>query len=69
MSDSNDGCVGAGLLYFATTMVFIGSGVLAWKWTEPDSFLSAIGFLIVWGILTKVGHLIVSAVIACIMSD
>lgn len=41
-----------------TIVISIGSGILAWNWVEPDSFLGAIGFIIVWGILSKIGHLI-----------
>ena len=59
MSDSSNGCIIAGLLYSAIAAVFVGSGFLAWEWTEPNSFWSAVGFLIVWGILTKIGHYIV----------
>ena len=50
MSDSSNGCIIAGLLYSATAAVFVGSGFLAWEWTEPNSFWSAVGFRIVWGI-------------------
>ena len=57
-----------GLLYSATAAVFVGSGFLAWEWTEPNSFWSAVGFLIVWGILTKIGHFIVSLIVMGIAS-
>jgi hypothetical protein len=68
MSDSSNGCLIAGLLYSATIAVFICSGFMAWEWTEPDSFWSAVGFLIVWGLFTKVGHFIVSLIIMGIAS-
>ncbi len=68
MNDSNYGCIIIGLLYSATIAVFIGSGFLAWNWIEPDSFWSAVGFLITWGILTKAGHFIVSLIITGIVS-
>lgn len=58
MSDSNDGCVYGGLISFVTTAIIIGSGFLSWKWIEPDSFGLSIVFLLVWGILAKVGHFI-----------
>jgi len=41
-----------------TIVISIGSGILAWNWIEPDSFMGAIGFIIVWGVLSKIGHLI-----------
>ena len=66
MSDSSNGCIIAGLLYSATAAVFVGSGFLAWEWTEPNR--SAVGFLIVWGILTKIGHFIVSLIVMGIAS-
>ena len=68
MSDSSNGCIIAGLLYSATAAVFVGSGFLAWEWTEPNSFWSAVGFLIVWGILNKIGHFIVSLIVMGIAS-
>ena len=64
----SNGCIIAGLLYSATAAVFVGSGFLAWEWTEPNSFWSAVGFLIVWGILTKIGHFIVSLIVMGIAS-
>lgn len=68
MNDSNYGCIITGLLYSATGAVFAGSGFLAWEWTEPSSFWSVLGFLIVWGILAKIGHFIVSLIIGGIAS-
>ncbi|KFF07958.1 hypothetical protein [Chryseobacterium luteum] len=66
MSNTNDsGClpVFAFILYL---IVIIGSGVLSWNWTEPESFVGAIGFLIVWGVLTSIGHFILIGIIALI---
>lgn len=68
MSDSSNGCIIMGLLYSATIAIFVGSGFLAWEWIEPDSFWSALGFLIVWGILTKVGSSIVYLIVMGIAS-
>lgn len=69
MSDSSIGCIIAGLLfYFATAAVCVGSGLLAWEWTEPNSFWGVVRFLIVWGILTKIGHFIVSLIMGIIVS-
>lgn len=46
-----------------TVILSIASGVLAWNWIEPESFLGAIGFLILWAVLSKIGHFIAMAVI------
>ena len=56
MSNSeNGGCLIA-IIWIVTIAISIGSGIMAWNWIEPDSFLGAIGFIILWGILSKVGH-------------
>lgn len=68
MSDSNSGCALAGLSYIATAAVVIGSGFLIWNWFEPDGFWDIIGFLILWAILSGIGHFIVSAIFVGIAS-
>ena len=68
MSDSSNGCIIAGLLYSATAAVFVGSGFFGWGGGWRKSFWSAVGFLIVWGILTKIGHFIVSLIVMGIAS-
>jgi len=37
---------------------------MAWNWIEPESFWEAIGFLILWGILSKVGHFLAMGLVA-----
>ena len=64
MSNLDNGGALMGLLWLTTIGISIGSGVLAWNWIEPNSFFGAIGFLIVWGILSKIGHFIAMAVVA-----
>lgn len=64
MSNSDNGGALIGLMWLVTIGISIGSGVMAWNWIEPDSFLGAIGFLIVWAILSKVGHFIAMALVA-----
>jgi len=59
MSDSdNGGLIAVAVIWIITILISIGSGVLAWNWIEPDSFLGAIGFIIIWGIFSKIGHFI-----------
>lgn len=63
MSNSeNGGCLVA-LLWIGTIALSIGSGALAWNWIEPDSFGQAILFLIIWGILSFIGKMIVGGII------
>jgi len=50
-------------MWIGTIALSILSGILAWDLIEPDNFLGAIGFLIVWGILSKIGHYIMFGVI------
>lgn len=64
MSNSDSGGFLIILMYLVTIGISIGSGVMAWNWIDPDSFLGAIGFLFVWGILSKVGHFIATALVA-----
>lgn len=63
MSNS-DGSALIGLMWLVTIGVSIGSGVMAWNWIEPESFLGAIGFLIAWGILSKIGHFLAMGIVA-----
>jgi hypothetical protein len=50
-------------IWLGTIALSIGSGVLDWNWVESHSFFGAIGFLILWCILSKVGHFIMFGVI------
>lgn len=50
-------------MWIGTIALSIFSGVLAWDWVEPESFFGAIGFLIVWGIFSKIGHFLMFGVI------
>ena len=65
MSNSNEGCLLI-FLWIATIAISIGSGIMAWNWIEPESFWGAIGFLILWGILSKVGHFLAMGLVALI---
>jgi len=64
MSNSNSGGALIGLMWLVTILISIGSGVIAWNWVEPESFLGAIGFLIVWGVLSKIGHFLAVGLVA-----
>lgn len=64
MSDSNNSGFLLALLWLITLGISIGSGVMAWNWIEPDSFLGAIGFLIAWAILSKIRHFLAMGIVA-----
>lgn len=64
MSNSDNGGALITLLWIATIIISIGSGTMAWNWIEPESFAGAIGFLVVWGILSKIGHFLAMGLVA-----
>lgn len=64
MSNSDNGGALIGLMWLVTIGISIGSGIMAWNWIDPDSFFGAIGFLIVWGILSKIGHFLAMGLVA-----
>lgn len=64
MSSSNNGGALIALLWIVTIAISIGSGIMAWNWIEPENFWGAIGFLILWGILSKVGHYLALGLVA-----
>jgi hypothetical protein len=64
MSNSdNSGCF-IFLLWLITIVISIGSGIISWNWIEPKSFIGAVIFLIIWGILSKIGHFIAIGIVA-----
>ena len=54
------------LIWIITIIISIGSGMMAWNWVEPESFWGALGFLILWGILSKIGHFLALGMVALI---
>lgn len=69
MSNNDGTSAFAGLLWIITIAISIGAGVLSWNWVEPKSFIGALGFLILWGVLSKVGHLIAMGIVFLIGSS
>lgn len=63
MSNSKEGALII-LMWFVTIGISIGSGVMAWNWIEPESFLGAIVFIIAWGVLSKIGHVLAVGLVA-----
>lgn len=64
MSDSDNGRVLIAFIWILTIGISIGSGVMAWNWIEPESFLGAVGFLFLWGILIRIGYFIATGIVA-----
>ncbi len=57
------------VLWLLTIAASICSGMLAWHITEPESFLGALGFLLVWGILSKVAHFVFFGIVFAIFNN
>lgn len=51
------------LMWLGTIALSIGSGILAWSFLKPESFFGALGFILLWGILSKAGHFIMFGII------
>lgn len=56
------GCLGV-LIVFVDIAMLVGCGILAWNWIDPDSFGRGILFVIIWGVLSSVGHGLVQLLI------
>ncbi len=65
--DFNAGAMTA-FMWIGTILLSIGSGMLAWNWVEPESFFGAIGFLIIWGLLSKACHFVMFGLIFTIFN-
>ena len=63
MENSNFNSFLAIIFWLGVIAISILSGILAWKWIDPDTFLGVVGFIIVWGFLTKVGHSIMAFIV------
>jgi hypothetical protein len=59
-----DGCFFSALIVIGHVVSWIGSGVLAWNWIDPDSFGRAVLFIIVWGIIGGITDFILGIIIA-----
>ncbi|MDI9312517.1 MAG: hypothetical protein QM535_20065 [Limnohabitans sp.] len=64
---NNNGCALIALLVIGYIIVWIGSGIYAWDWVRPESFLGAIGFLIVWAIVGRIFFLIGGFIVTLII--
>lgn len=49
--------------FVAPVVAFIGGGLLAWQWIEPDDFGRGVLFVLVWGVLTYLFRLVIVLII------
>ena len=66
MSESFKSRVFVALMWILTVIFSIGTALVAWNWIEPESFLAAIGFILLWGIMSKIGHFLAYAIVSAI---
>jgi hypothetical protein len=66
MSNSNEGGVLVAILWIVTVILTIFAGILSWNWMNPDGFIEFIGFLLVWGVLSSLGHLLAIGLVSWI---
>jgi hypothetical protein len=64
MSNSNNGGGLAAAMWIVTIILSIVSGVISWNIVDPDSFMEFVGFLLVWGVLSSVGHFLAMGLVA-----
>ncbi len=69
MSDSFKSGAFLFIIWIATVLISIGSGILAWNWIEPENFWGGVGFLITWGLLSTVGYFIAMGLISLFSSS
>lgn len=55
-----------GMIWLGSLALSITSGILSWNWIEPESFGGGIWWLLVWGFLSYVGHIIVGLIVVAI---
>jgi len=63
MSSTNNDGVFFAILWIVTITISLLSGIMAWNLIEPENFLGGIGFLILWGLLSKIGHFIAMVIV------
>ncbi len=66
MSNSNNGGVVVAILWILTVIFSILAGIISWNWVDPDSFGGLIGFLLIWGVLSSVGHFLAIGIVSII---
>ncbi len=67
--NDSKGCFMVFLLWVLPAAISLLTGIWAWDWIEPESFLGAVGFIIVWAILFRVIVQIVGIIVASIFNQ
>lgn len=62
-TDNGGGCLVVLSAFVAPVVAFVGGGLLAWRWIEPDDFGQGVLFVLVWGVLTFLFRWIVVLII------
>ncbi|MBW6479477.1 MAG: hypothetical protein K0B37_08625 [Bacteroidales bacterium] len=62
MSNSNNEGLMVAVLWIVTIVLTIISGIISWNLFDPDGFGEFIGFLIIWGVLSSLSHLLAIAI-------
>lgn len=60
-----NGCI----IWIVSLILSIASGIAAWNMIEPESFLGAVVFIVLWGILFKVITVIVTGIVTAIVDN
>jgi hypothetical protein len=51
------------LLWLLSIAISIGTGIITWNMIEPDSFWTVVLFLFIWGIIIKIGYILIFGII------
>lgn len=62
MDDSSAGSLVV-LTVIVTIGAWIGTGIAAWNWIEPDSFWGGIKFIFAWGLLGYIAQIAAGAIV------
>ncbi len=65
---SQEGCLVIALMWGITLIVSILTGIWAWDWIEPESFVGAVGFIVVWAVLFRIILSLVGGIISAIFN-
>ncbi len=63
MSSNEEGNFLVLLIFVGQLVAWAGSGYAAWQFTEPESFVGALLFLLAWGIFGYIAQLLVGGLI------
>lgn len=64
--EKEEGCFLAILIWGLTIAISVGSGIAAWQAVEPDSFLGAVFFIILWVLLFRAILYIIGIIVTAI---